>query len=93
MINNRFNVVYHLLYECKKLNNIKMENILNVCRIIYSEYQIDIYDEVWSQGDEFIIFKLNNEYIGRIHKYQLCDIIKQDLYLGGDKHLKYALGI
>ena len=42
-------------------------NLLNVCKVIYHNFEIDIYDEPWSQGDEFLVFRLNGNYIGRIH--------------------------
>lgn len=70
-----------------------MENLLNVCKVMYHNFEIDIYDEPWSQGDEFLVFRLNGNYIGRIHKYQLCDVIKNDLLSGGNEHLKDTLGI
>ena len=58
-----------------------MENLLNVCKVMYRNFEIDIYDEPWSQGDEFLLFRLNGNYIGRIHKYQLCDMIKNDFII------------
>jgi len=64
MINNRFNVVYHLLYECK----LKFENMSNIGRIIKNGYcngffgrDYDFHNTVIiAEGDEYIVIRKEN---------------------------------
>jgi len=64
MINNRFNVVYHLLYECK----LKLNDMSNVGRIIRDGYcngffgrDYDFYGSVIiAEGDEYIVIRKEN---------------------------------
>lgn len=74
-----------------------MERLLEVCRAAYPDFHIEIYEEPWSQGDEFLNFYRefagNKKYLGRIHRYQLADIIREDLINDYTKALHKALGI
>jgi hypothetical protein len=69
-----------------------MNKLLAATKAVYPNYTVELYDEPWSQGEEFITFKTeNNEYIGRIHYYQLLDIIKVDLLNSTDETLRETL--
>lgn len=75
-----------------------MERLLEVCKAAYPDFHIEIYEEPWSQGDEFLNFYrefdgINRKYIRRIHKYQMIDIIHEDLKNGNSKALLKELRI
>ncbi len=69
-----------------------MERLLTICKVLYPDFNMKIYNEPWSQGDEFLYFERSN-LSGRIHKYQLIDIIKSDLLSDSDVNLTYCLWI
>ena len=55
-----------------------INKLLQICKIMYPGLKSEIYDEPWS-SDEFIAFSLDNRYLNKVHKYQLIDVIKNDL--------------
>ena len=69
-----------------------INKLLAATKAIYPNYKVDLYDEPWSQRDEFITFRTEqDELIGKVHYYQLLDIIKTDLLNGTDEALRETL--
>lgn len=69
--------------------------ILEVAKVMYSDrYDIDEYVEPWSECEFIDFHHKNGYYIGRIHVYQMVDIISEDLKNVNEKIIeKYLLQI